>query len=141
MLGLSLPGTTFLARGYSGQMDQLNELTDAAITHSREGNGFALLEVISPCVAYNDRYQDWRSQLHDVNSEPGYDPTDRGAAFSFALELKERGELPTGLIFTEKQESLESTLGVSAANPAAHQDLTPSVRRSEYQSILETFRA
>ncbi len=140
MLGLSLSGNTFLARGYSGQMEQLSELTDAAITHSREGRGFAFLEVISPCVAYNDRYQDWRSKLHDLGSEPAYDPTDRGAAFTHALELKENGQLPTGLIYKGKKDSLESTLGVSAANAPAHQDITSSVHRSEYQSLIDSFR-
>jgi 2-oxoglutarate/2-oxoacid ferredoxin oxidoreductase subunit beta len=140
MLGLGLPGTTFLARGYSGQSEQLAELTDAAITHSREGRGFAFLEVISPCVAYNDRYQDWRSRLHDVDSEPGYDPTDRGAAFSFALELSAKGKLATGMIYKGEQESMESTLGVSAANSPARQDITSDTHRSEYQSLVDSFR-
>lgn len=140
MIGLSMPGTTFLARGYSGQSEQLAELTDAAISHSREGKGFAFLEVISPCVAYNDRYQDWRSQLHDVDSEPDYDPTDRAAAFSFALELKAKGKLPTGLLYKGEQDSLESTLGVSAATCAANQDITSQDYRAEYQSLVDSFR-
>jgi len=140
MLGLSLSGTTFLARGYSGHSEQLTELTDAAITHSREGKGFAFLEIISPCVAYNDRYQDWRSQLHDVGSEPGYDPTNRAAAFALALDLKAKGKLATGLVFKGEQESLESTLGVSVANAPARQDITSGAHRSEYQSLVDSFR-
>ena len=140
MLGLSLPGTTFLARGYSGQMEQLAELTDAAIMHSREGKGFSFLEVISPCVAYNDRYQDWRSQLRSVDTIPDYDPTDRAAAFAHAVAMKEEGHLPTGLIFTSEVDSLERTLGVSAGVVPAHQDLGSDQLRSEYRAIMDSFR-
>ena len=140
LLGLSITGTTFLARGYSGQSEQLAELTDAAISHSREGNGFAFLEVISPCVAYNDRYQDWRSKLEDVDSVPSYDPTDRGAAFAHTLKLKEEGKIPTGLIFQGNGASMESTLGVSGANAPADQDIGSDTYRAEYQSLIDSFR-
>ncbi|MFQ5380874.1 MAG: thiamine pyrophosphate-dependent enzyme [Dehalococcoidia bacterium] len=140
MLGLSIPGTTFLARGYSGAMEQLVELTDAAIAHTREGRGFAFLEVISPCVAYNDRYQDWRSRLQPVDTDPGYDPTDRGAAFAHAIELREQGRLPTGLIYRGEADSLETTLGVAGGAGPAHQDITSDQHRSEYRSIMESFR-
>ena len=49
MLGLSL-GATFLARGFSGDKLQLVPILKAALTHQ----GFALVDVISPCVQFND---------------------------------------------------------------------------------------
>lgn len=49
MLGLSL-GATFLARSFSGDKAQLIPILKAAIAH----NGFALIDVISPCVTFND---------------------------------------------------------------------------------------
>ena len=48
-LGLSL-GATFVARGFSGDKEQLVPILKAAVAH----RGFALVDVISPCVTFND---------------------------------------------------------------------------------------
>jgi 2-oxoglutarate ferredoxin oxidoreductase subunit beta len=49
LLALSLGGT-FVARGFSGDKHQLVPLIKAGLMHQ----GFALLDVISPCVTFND---------------------------------------------------------------------------------------
>jgi len=49
LMGLAL-GATFLARSFSGDKEQLIPILKAAIAH----NGFALIDVISPCVTFND---------------------------------------------------------------------------------------
>jgi len=49
MLGMQL-GATFVARSFSGDKAQLVPLIEAAILH----RGAALLDVISPCVAFNN---------------------------------------------------------------------------------------
>ncbi|HSN13783.1 MAG TPA: 2-oxoacid:ferredoxin oxidoreductase subunit beta [Anaeromyxobacteraceae bacterium] len=43
-------GATFVARSFSGDKKQLSALLEAAVAH----HGAAVLDVISPCVAYND---------------------------------------------------------------------------------------
>lgn len=43
-------GATFVARSFSGDKRQLEPLIKAAITHK----GFALIDVISPCVTFNN---------------------------------------------------------------------------------------
>ena len=43
-------GATFVARSFSGDKDQLVPLIKAAITH----RGFAFIDVISPCVTFNN---------------------------------------------------------------------------------------
>jgi 2-oxoglutarate ferredoxin oxidoreductase subunit beta len=43
-------GATFVARSFSGDKKQLSSLMKAAIAH----NGTALLDVLSPCVTFND---------------------------------------------------------------------------------------
>lgn len=140
MLGLSLPGTTFLARGYSGDAEQLARLTDAAIEHSRAGKGFAFLDVISPCVAYNDRYHDWRSRLCDVETIDGYDPSDRGAAFSLGLKLEAEGRMPTGLLYRGEGLSLEATLGASPSDGPADSDIDPAANMPRLRELMDTFR-
>jgi 2-oxoglutarate/2-oxoacid ferredoxin oxidoreductase subunit beta len=58
-LGLSL-GATFVARSFSGDKAQLVPILKAAIRH----RGFALVDVISPCVAFNDHEGSTKSYLH-----------------------------------------------------------------------------
>src|SRR5436305_13690343 len=49
MLALSI-GATFVARSFSGDKEQLVPILKAAFAH----RGFALIDVISPCVTFND---------------------------------------------------------------------------------------
>ena len=58
-LGLSL-GATFLARSFSGDKEQLVPILKAAISH----RGFALIDVISPCVTFNDHAGSTKSYSH-----------------------------------------------------------------------------
>src|SRR5271167_3186145 len=48
-LGLSL-GATFIARSFSGDKEQLVPILKAGLAH----RGFAIVDVISPCVTFND---------------------------------------------------------------------------------------
>ncbi len=62
-------GATFVARSFSGDKEQLVPLLKAAMRHK----GFALLDVISPCVTFNDHegstksYSYTREFYHVVN--------------------------------------------------------------------------
>ncbi len=58
-LALSL-GATFVARSFSGDKEQLVPILKAAIAH----RGFALLDVVSPCVTFNDHSGSTKSYLH-----------------------------------------------------------------------------
>jgi 2-oxoglutarate ferredoxin oxidoreductase subunit beta len=59
LLGLSL-GATFLARGFSGDKEQLVPILKAAMSH----RGFALVDVISPCVTFNDHEGSTKSYFY-----------------------------------------------------------------------------
>ncbi len=58
-LALALGGS-FIARGFSGDKDQLVPLIKAGLMH----NGFALLDVLSPCVTFNDHEGSTKSYAH-----------------------------------------------------------------------------
>ena len=49
LLAMTL-GASFVARSFSGDKDQLVPLIEAGLNH----NGFALIDVLSPCVTFND---------------------------------------------------------------------------------------
>jgi 2-oxoglutarate ferredoxin oxidoreductase subunit beta len=58
-LALSI-GATFVARSFSGDKEQLVPILKAAFSH----RGFALVDVISPCVTFNDHKGSTKSYLH-----------------------------------------------------------------------------
>src|SRR5579862_8348058 len=62
MLGLSI-GATFVARSFSGEKDQLVPILKAGLAH----RGFALIDVISPCVTFNDHNGSTKSYLYTRN--------------------------------------------------------------------------
>ena len=61
-LGLSI-GATFIARSFSGDKGQLVPILKAAFSH----RGFALLDIISPCVTFNDHEGSTKSYLYTRN--------------------------------------------------------------------------
>jgi 2-oxoglutarate/2-oxoacid ferredoxin oxidoreductase subunit beta len=53
-------GGTFVARSFSGDKEQLVPLIKAGIRH----RGFALIDVVSPCVTFNDHEASTKSYAH-----------------------------------------------------------------------------
>jgi 2-oxoglutarate ferredoxin oxidoreductase subunit beta len=53
-------GATYIARGFSGDKEQLVPLIQGALSH----DGFALVDVISPCVTFNDHEGSTKSYAH-----------------------------------------------------------------------------
>jgi 2-oxoglutarate ferredoxin oxidoreductase subunit beta len=53
-------GGSFVARGFSGDRDQLVPLIKAGVTHP----GCAVLDVVSPCVTFNDHVGSTKSYAH-----------------------------------------------------------------------------
>ncbi len=53
-------GATYIARSFSGDKEQLVPLIKGALTH----RGFALVDIISPCVTFNDHEGSTKSYAH-----------------------------------------------------------------------------
>jgi 2-oxoglutarate ferredoxin oxidoreductase subunit beta len=73
-------GGTFVARSFSGDMKQLQTILQAAIAHK----GTAVIDVISPCVTFNDHEGSTKSYkyakehetpVHDVGFVPFFEDT------------------------------------------------------------------
>ncbi len=134
LLGLAIPGSTFVARGYSGWFEQLERLTCQALSHARSGRGFAFLEVVSPCVTYQDSYPRWEQVLHDLDADPRHDPEDRAQALALAAELAAQGRLPAGLVFQAPAGEAPSPRPAPASAP-----LDPGSLRPFYEEILDRY--
>ncbi|MBT5184959.1 MAG: 2-oxoacid:ferredoxin oxidoreductase subunit beta [Euryarchaeota archaeon] len=75
-------GCSFVARSFSGSKKQLTAIIKAAISHK----GFALIDVISPCVTFNNNDESLRSygyvkdnqaELHSVGYIPHFSPLEQ----------------------------------------------------------------
>ncbi|MEA1992450.1 MAG: 2-oxoacid:ferredoxin oxidoreductase subunit beta [Thermodesulfobacteriota bacterium] len=83
----------FVARGFSGMIDHLSELIQEAIAHP----GFALIDVLQPCVSFNrvNTYAWYRDRCYPLS--PAYDPTDWKGAVKVAREWGDK--IPVGIIY------------------------------------------
>jgi len=139
LLALSIPGSTFIARGYSGQPAQLLSLTIAALKHTAAGYGMAYLEVLSPCVTYNDTYREWRTNVYNIDDDADYDRKDRAATFTRMIDLREQGRLPLGLIYEGERPALEKLVCNPAFDPPARQDISDPSLVDRYREALQSF--
>jgi 2-oxoglutarate ferredoxin oxidoreductase subunit beta len=71
-------GATFVARSFSGDKKQLQAILKAAIVH----NGLSIIDVVSPCVTFNDHegstksysyMKDHEEMLHELDFVPSYE--------------------------------------------------------------------
>ena len=71
LLALTL-GATFVARSFSGNKGELVPLIEAGLAH----RGFALLDVISPCVTFNDHEGSTKSYRYTREHQHAVAPVD-----------------------------------------------------------------
>ena len=81
-------GCTFVARSFSGSKKQLNALLKAAMSHK----GFALIDVISPCVTFNNNDESMKSYGYVKENEITLHMTDYIPHFNPITEV----EVPEG---------------------------------------------
>jgi len=134
MLGLSIPGSTFVARGYSGRSEQLARLMREALEHARGGRGFAFLEIVSPCVTYDDTYSRWQHVLHDVDEDAAWDCRDRAAAFAGAVALADVDCLPAGLLYRDP-DAVARRGAAPVSSPIDVRELRP-----RYAELIDRYR-
>jgi len=111
-------GATFVARGYSGDMEHLKDLYVAAVRH----HGFALVDVFQVCVTYNPShsYKWYKDRIYKLGGE--HDPTDRDAALRLALNLG-TDRLPIGILYRAKRPAFEDHLPQAAQTPLVDHDI------------------
>jgi 2-oxoglutarate ferredoxin oxidoreductase subunit beta len=134
-------GATFVARSFSGDKRQLHAMLKAAIAH----NGTVLIDVVSPCVTFNDHegstksykyMKDHEEPLHDVNFVPSFEniAVDYDAGTSINVTMHDGSQLrlrkleedydPTSKLnaikrMAEAKENNEILTGVFYVNPKA----------------------
>jgi 2-oxoglutarate ferredoxin oxidoreductase subunit beta len=111
-------GGTFIARGFAGDAKGLADLIAKAIQHK----GYALVEVLQPCVTFNRKntYDWYRERVYNL-VETDYDPSDRVAAFQKAMEWGDR--IPLGVIYQIQRPTYEEQVVALKQGPIAARKL------------------
>jgi 2-oxoglutarate ferredoxin oxidoreductase subunit beta len=106
---------SFAARGFAGDTVHLKALMKEAINHK----GFALIDILQPCVTYNkvNTYEWHRQRVYHLG--PDHDPEDRKTAFGKALEWGDR--IPIGVIYRNRRPIFEERLPMITGKPLVHQ--------------------
>ena len=123
-------GASFVARCYSGELKQLVEVLTKAVNH----NGFALVDVLQPCVSWNrvNTYEFYRERVYKLEDED-HDTSDWRKAFEKAQEWGDR--IPIGVFYTEDRPDYTENFPALRDRPLVKQSLTPDVSK-----LLKEFR-
>ncbi|MHB0969870.1 MAG: 2-oxoacid:ferredoxin oxidoreductase subunit beta [Thermoanaerobaculia bacterium] len=97
-------GATWVARGFSGDIRSLVGLMVEAIKH----RGFALLNVMSPCVTWrgDDQFKELKAKLRYLPED--HDRTSRTAALQYTREIE---HLTVGVLYEIDKPSLLDQIG------------------------------
>lgn len=115
----------FVARAFSGLPEQLAATIAAGIAHQ----GFALIDILQPCVSFNkvNTFKWYKDRCREIDA--GHNPADWEAAMKLAFEWGER--IPVGIIYRNDRPPFEShfppcargTLGQQAVDRAALKEI------------------
>ncbi|MBX5436027.1 MAG: 2-oxoacid:ferredoxin oxidoreductase subunit beta [Alicyclobacillaceae bacterium] len=112
-------GVSFLAQGFSSDVNQLVRLIEEGIRHK----GFSFINVFSPCVTYNkiNTYDWYREHVYNLDEVPDYDPTDYNQAMKV---IAESHGLCTGVIYKDvNRPAYEDQIPGYKEEPIAFQDI------------------
>jgi 2-oxoglutarate ferredoxin oxidoreductase subunit beta len=118
---------SFVARGYAGDQEHLSEMIRQAIGHT----GFALLDILQPCVTFNhlNTYQWFAKRVYRLDAS--YDPSDRAGAFAKALEFGDA--IPLGVIYRSDRPPFRGLAeGHAAAGPSFDPGLLAGIMKEFY---------
>ncbi|MBI5725888.1 MAG: 2-oxoacid ferredoxin oxidoreductase [Planctomycetes bacterium] len=96
---------SFVARSFSGDVEHLTEMMKLAIAHK---GGFALLDILQPCVSFNktNTYKWYKDRARKI--DPSHDLTDKRAALELAFKWGD--EIPIGVLYKSARPSMESRI-------------------------------
>jgi len=125
-------GGTFIARGFSGYPSHLAVLIEGGMSH----NGFALIDVLSPCVTQNkvNTYGWFKKNIYRVEEDSSFNPRDKKKAWERASV---GGKIPVGLIYQEEKSSFEELVLPDREKPLVFNDLKININK--FERILKRY--
>ena len=111
-------GCGFVARGYAADVELTSRLMEEAVRFK----GFALVDILQPCVTFNRKNTyEWYGRMAYRLPED-YDPADRVKAFALALEWEER--IPLGILYRKERPTF-GEMHPAIPGPPLHERETP----------------
>ncbi|MFA5064880.1 MAG: 2-oxoacid:ferredoxin oxidoreductase subunit beta [Dehalococcoidia bacterium] len=112
---------SFVARSFAGDVDHLSAMIKLGISHK----GFALIDILQPCVTFNHKntYSWYRERVYKLEDDGQYNPDDKMAAFSKSQEWGDR--IPIGVIYRKVRPVYEDLLPALKNGPLTRQKLDP----------------
>ncbi|MDF2537226.1 MAG: 2-oxoacid ferredoxin oxidoreductase [Herbinix sp.] len=114
-------GGGFVARAFSGRKEHLVSVMKQAI----EYNGYALIDILQPCVSFNkiNTFAYYNKRVYEL--APDYDSSDKQTALITAMEFEEK--IPIGVLYREERRSFHQknpvlTSGIPLVDRAEHPD-------------------
>ncbi len=114
---------TFVARGYAANAPHLKELIKKGLQHE----GFALIDVLQPCVSFNplDGYQYYSKRVYTLE-DAGHDPHDFHKAWEKAVEedVTHGEKIPIGLFYQTRRHTYWEALPQEKPHPVIDDDIS-----------------
>jgi 2-oxoglutarate ferredoxin oxidoreductase subunit beta len=100
-------GATFVARGYTRNMEHLQSLIKTAVNHK----GFSFIDVLQPCFTFFNTYDFYNERVYEF-TQKDHDASDRKAAFVKAGEWAYGAgkQIPIGIFYQVKKSTFEEKL-------------------------------
>ena len=124
-------GAGFVARGFTGNREQLVSLMKQAITYP----GYALVDILQPCVSFNkiNTFADYKARTYTLGAE--HDPADRLQAMALAMGGADR--IPLGVLCNIPRADFHSRHPVlKDGTSLAGKDNDPAVMRKLIEAFI-----
>jgi len=127
--GLAL-GISFVARSFAGDTIHLTNMIKAAIAH----RGFALIDILQPCVSFNhlNTFAWYQKRVYSLEKED-YDSTDHLSAYKKSKEWGDR--IPIGIFYQEERPAFEDQFPAIKEIPLVEQDHD----KKRFEKLINSF--
>lgn len=117
----------FVARSFSGAKEHLAAMIVQALNH----RGFAMVDILHPCVSFNhvNTFAWYKERCRPL--PPDYDPTDWQAAMNISRQWGD--EIPIGIVYRNQRTAYEDHIPALKSSPLAKQ---PANREALHQFMM-----
>lgn len=127
-------GATFVAQSFSRDLKELTDLIEMGMKH----DGFAFINVFSPCVTYNkiNTYDWFKENITKLSDIEGYDPTNKEMAMKVVMEKQ---GLVTGLVYQDTTKpSYQNKLAGYSDKPLVTSEL--ELNQDYFDKLMKQFQ-
>jgi 2-oxoglutarate ferredoxin oxidoreductase subunit beta len=120
----------FVARGFVGEKEHLSWLIQEGIKH----RGFALIDILQPCVSFNriNTFKWYKERVYKLE-DTDYRPEDKTAAFAKSQEWGER--IPIGVVYRAGRDTFEAHEAAVSGTPLVRRDWKPERLKEVLESL------